>query len=133
MSDYNDMSTTELTERMRNVSSKITENNAVGKELTAEKSSISKILIDRMEQAETNALENEFGTFTLKITERAHVKDWDSVYKYIRENDAFYLLNKAMNVRALKDALKSGEVVPETEIFEQKSVGVTKPKAKYSK
>lgn len=133
MTDYNDMSTTDLTKTLKSVAEQITENNAVAKELSAEKTKLSEIMIKRMEDAETNVIENEFGTFSMSLTDKPHVKDWDAVHKYVRDNNAFYLMYKQLSAKAYNELLDAGETIPGVDKFTRKSVGVSKPKAKYSK
>ena len=51
-------------------------------------------------------------TVSLKDDVFAQADDWDVLYNYIKENDAFYLLNKRISVTAFREIINAGETVP---------------------
>jgi hypothetical protein len=59
------------------------------------------------------------GTATASITRRvvASPVDWQAIHTYIKENDAFDLLQKRINDTAYRDRLEQGEVVPGCEPY----------------
>ena len=54
------------------------------------------------------------------------VTDWDEVYKYIKDNDAFYLLQRRMNAAPYRELLGTEEQVPGVEALTVKKLGLLK-------
>jgi hypothetical protein len=65
---------------------------------------------------------------TCAITRRvvAEVQDWDALFKYVSENDAFDLLQKRVNDTAYRARLEENVEVPGIEPFEVVSLSITK-------
>lgn len=40
------------------------------------------------------------------------IEDWDQVYEFIKDNDAFYLLKRSMNVAPFRELLEAGQSLP---------------------
>ena len=53
------------------------------------------------------------------------VDDWEAVFNYIKENEAFYLLQKRISVTAYRELLITGESVPGAAPFTQVKVNVS--------
>lgn len=51
---------------------------------------------------------------------------WEGFYEYVKENDAFYLLQKRLSTQALREMVESGEKVPGVEMFEKVDVSIRK-------
>lgn len=54
------------------------------------------------------------------------VENWDQVYDYIRQHDAFYLLQRRMNTGPYKELLDMGEELPGVTPFTKRSINMTK-------
>jgi len=54
------------------------------------------------------------GVATAGITRRVvgQATNWDEIYQYVKENDAFDLLHRRISDTAYRDRLEQGEVVP---------------------
>lgn len=59
------------------------------------------------------------GVATASITRRvvASPVDWGKIHEYVRENNAFDLLQRRINDTAYRDRLEQGEVVPGCEPY----------------
>lgn len=71
------------------------------------------------------------GTAFLTTTDFAGVEDWDAFVEYVKENEAFHMLNKAVNklsVRAYLDETK--ELPPGVKYGTKTEVQVRKPNKK---
>lgn len=55
-----------------------------------------------------------------------HIKNWDEVYAYIKENDRFDLLQKRIGVVAWRDLYKDNILVPGTEAAVDTDLSLTK-------
>lgn len=54
------------------------------------------------------------------------VTDWDKFYKYIKKNEAFDLLNRAVNAKGIQERWDAKKQVAGVEPFERPSVSLTK-------
>lgn len=94
-----------------------------------------KVLLKRKEQAEYDLmgsleaqdLESGRGntaTATIQRTTLPSVSDWDEFYKFIADNDAFYLLERRPAAVAYRELLEAreGEAIPGVEPFERTAV-----------
>jgi hypothetical protein len=52
--------------------------------------------------------------------------DWDALEQYIYENDALYLMQRRLSASAWRELIESGEVVPGTEPYTQRSISLRK-------
>lgn len=77
------------------------------------------------EQGLTSTALKGIGTVGINESVVPNVKDWDQVYAYIKDNDAFFLLNRAMNAAAFRETIKMGDV-PGVEPFTKKTLSVRK-------
>lgn len=53
-------------------------------------------------------------------------KDWPAIYDYIRDNDAFDMLQRRLASTAVKDRWDSGIIIPGIEKFDTWDLSVTK-------
>jgi hypothetical protein len=78
---------------------------------------------------EENGIEGARGSFvTASISQelKPQINDWDAVYAYIVENNAFELLERRMSRLAYKERFDKGELVPGTEGFLHKKLNLVK-------
>lgn len=54
-----------------------------------------------------------------------NVTEWNDMYKYISDNNAFYLLHRRVSNSAIEELLKTGEKLPVAP-FTRKKIGLTK-------
>lgn len=54
------------------------------------------------------------------------ITDWDQVYAYIRENNAFELLQKRIGVQAWRERYVDGKLIPGTEAAVDTDLSLTK-------
>jgi len=68
----------------------------------------------------------EKATIRVSSLNTPSVKDWDALYEYIRENDAFYLLQRSVNGAPYRELIDAGVEVPGVETFSKTSISTTK-------
>lgn len=66
------------------------------------------------------------GTVALAEETVPQVTDWDSVYEYIKNNDAFYLLQRRMSSAAWREAMTIGEEIKGTEPYIVQKLNIRK-------
>jgi copper chaperone CopZ len=77
------------------------------------------------------SFKSEFGTAFLTTTDYANVADWDAVLNFIRENDAFDILEKRVSKIAVRGYIESTKAVPPGITYGTKlEVNIRKPGAK---
>lgn len=57
-----------------------------------------------------------------------HVKDWDAIFEYIKDNDRFDLVQRRIGVVAWRDLWRDGVLVPGTEAAVDVDISLTKSK-----
>jgi hypothetical protein len=102
---------------------------AKGKEVETLKKFVSKLeqwFIQTLPQDSSTGVAGKKARVQIVSKERPSVMNWDKFYEHIRKNKAFELLNRAPNVRALKERWDQGKQVPGVEKYTYKDVSVTK-------
>lgn len=68
------------------------------------------------------------GKLSFSVSENVvgSVEDWDQVYGYIREHDAFYLLQRRLANAAFKELLDTGASLPGVSPFVKRSLNMRK-------
>lgn len=66
------------------------------------------------------------GKLSFSVSENivGNVEDWDKVYEYIKDNDAFYLLQRRLANAAFKEILDTGEDLPGVVPFVKRSINM---------
>lgn len=71
------------------------------------------------------------GTAFLGTSDFASVADWDAVLNFIKANDAYDLLNRAVNKTAVREYLDANKAVPDGVNFGTKvTINIRKPSTK---
>lgn len=101
------------------------------KEVEAQKkfiSNLEKWFIQQLPESDATGISGEVACVKVQKKSRPNVKEWDKFYEHIHKNKAFELLNRAVNVKSVKERWEEGKEVPGVEKFEYKDVSVTKVK-----
>ena len=89
---------------------------ATAKEKVAKiKEQLSKLEVWIKEKADTDGVDSfktSNGTAFLKTTDYAQVADWDAVLEFIKDNDAFDLLEKRVSKTAVRAYIEADKSVP---------------------
>lgn len=72
------------------------------------------------------------GPYSMSISTSivGNVDDWDQVYAYISEHEAFHLLQRRLANAAYAEMLEQGEALPGVEPFEKRSLNFRKSSGK---
>jgi hypothetical protein len=77
------------------------------------------------------SFKSEFGTAFLTTTDYANVADWDAVLDFIRDNEAYDMLEKRVSKIAVRGYIESTKAVPPGITYGTKlEVNIRKPGAK---
>lgn len=65
-------------------------------------------------------------TFSVSNNVVGNVTDWDQVYAFIKEHDAFHLIQRRLANAAYKEILETGDGLPGVEPFVKRSLNMRK-------
>lgn len=66
----------------------------------------------RLDAQQLTQFKCDSGTVFLTTTDYANVADWDATLEFIKENNRFDLLNKAVNKTAVRSFIEESKAVP---------------------
>ena len=78
----------------------------------------------RLDEEETTMSRGKHASATITETTVAQVKDWDSFYEFVTENDALFLLQRRVANAAYRDLIDAGETVPGVVPFIKRALSV---------
>lgn len=99
--------------------------------LKAQESAAQELLIQQMLLQKVTAAGGRLLRVTCDIHKPdyvPHVKEWDKFYQYIKQNDAFDLLERRPGKLACKERWDAGEIVPGVEKFPVYKLSTSKVK-----
>ena len=89
------------------------------KELSAEFEELSNEVLQAMEEMGADATRTAHASLSKSVQVLPSVTDWDAFHQYIKENDAFYLLQKRVSSTAWREQLELDGEIAGTESFEK--------------
>jgi len=84
-------------------------------------------IMTTLDESGSSLARTDFGTVSVTKEVVANVTDWDAFYNYIKERDAFYLLQRRVSSVAWRDEVTAhyDGVVPGTEPFTKRKISFT--------
>jgi hypothetical protein len=100
------------------------------KELEVQLEAVSKALLEICKENKLDGFRTDFGTVSQITKTEYWTNDWDSLYKFIKENDAFHLLHKRVNQSGMKEFLdENPDLHPAgLNVDQEYSIRVTRPR-----
>jgi hypothetical protein len=83
-------------------------------------------LINTLPKSDASGVAGKLARAAITSKKVPTVKDWDSLYAYIKQNDAWELLQRRVNNTAVDDRWDAGDDIPGVEAFVAVNVSVTK-------
>lgn len=113
-------------ESLSDLRDKITAANAVVNDLKAQKAELENEIREVLEeQGMTKASDGEH-TVSVMYTTVPSVEDWDAVYKWIHDNEAYYILERRMLSTAYRELVEAGTQIPGVEPYSKPSISLRK-------
>jgi|TARA_R110000822_G_scaffold111696_2_gene242490 flagellar hook-associated protein FlgK len=82
----------------------------------------------KSDETGVKSFKTDHGTAFMSTSDFASVGDWDAVLSFIKDNDAYDMLNKAVNKKAVREYLDLNGAIPNGVNFGTKiSVSVRRP------
>lgn len=100
------------------------------KELELQLETVSKALLEICKENKLDGFRTDFGTVSQITKTEYWTNDWDSLYRFIKENDAFHLLHKRVNQSGMKEFLdENPDLHPAgLNVDQEYSIRVTRPR-----
>lgn len=82
-------------------------------ELKEKQNKVSEMLLELCKEMGADSIKTAHGTASRKLSIRYRTTDWDSMYAFIREHDAFHLMEQRIHQNNMKTMLdENPELVP---------------------
>ena len=96
------------------------------KELIEEFSKLQEELLEHLDKEGTTVSGN--GGYTVSVSEVIvpTAVDWEAIFKYIKDKDALYMLERRISSVAWRELHQSGETIPGTEPFTKRTINLRK-------
>lgn len=100
------------------------------KELELQLETVSRALLEICKENKLEGFRTDFGTVSQITKTEYWTNDWESLYKFIKENDAFHLLHKRVNQSGMKEFLdENPDLHPAgLNVDQEYSIRVTRPR-----
>jgi hypothetical protein len=100
------------------------------KALNEQLETVSRALLEICKANKLDSFRTEFGTVSQITKTEYWTSDWDSLYKFIKENDAFHLLHKRVNQSSMKEFLDENPNLHPAglNVDQEYSIRVTRPR-----
>lgn len=100
--------------KLRTARQKLTQDfEAADAELKSKQDKVSEMLLEICKDMGADSIKTPFGTASRRLSIRYTTTDWDSMYKFIKEHDAFHLLEQRIHQTNMKNLLEEHpEMVP---------------------
>ena len=96
------------------------------KQLKADETELKERVIAEMLKHDCGMVGGTYKKVTVQTKLKPMAADWEQVYGYIREHDAFELLQRRLNEGAVKERLEAGEDLTGVEFYELNDLSVAK-------
>jgi len=98
-------------------------------ELKEQEKLLREYLLENLPKHGADGIAGKLCRVNIVVKEIPIAEDWDAVHDYVRRNASkggFAILQKRLNVSAVREILSSGKTIPGIGIMEQKDLSVTK-------
>lgn len=96
--------------------------NAQAKELTKQMEELAPKILGQLDDLGIDSAKGKVASVRVEEKIRPAVKDWDAFYNFIRENDAWFLLERRPTALAYADMIKAGDEVPGVEALHLREI-----------
>ena len=120
------LTTAEIVKKMVEIRDERRKLSARDKELIDEFRPLEMELIVRLDEQGMEKASTKDGTASINETILPQVVDWDAFYEWIKENDAFYMLQKRPAAAAFREHQDSGEEIAGVVAYTKREIGLRK-------
>jgi hypothetical protein len=127
-----DITPDKLVEAYINIRDAIADKNAEVDSLKEQQKAISDRLLELCAEKNLDGFKTEYGTVNRRLSSHYWTSDWEQFYQFVKDNDAFHLLEKRIHNTNMKEFLANKpEGLPEgLQCKNEYAITVRKPTAK---
>lgn len=96
------------------------------KELSEQYGTLEKELLEKLNEQDTRQAQSDNATAWVSEQTIPHLKSWDDLVDYIKENNAFHLLERRPATGAFRELLDQGIEIPGLEPFKRFTISLRK-------
>ena len=96
------------------------------KEMKKQEAELADYICKQMPKTGTTGVRGKLANFTTEPVTVPTAKDWDATWAYIKKNNAFFLLQKRLNDKAVREVWDAGKTIPGIEKFDTVKFHCTK-------
>lgn len=96
------------------------------KELEEIESALKQHLIAQLPEQDSSGISGKSCRVTLVNNEVPYAKDWQEIYKHIKETGHFDLLGRRLNSSAVQDRWENGDEIPGVETYTTTTLSINK-------
>lgn len=94
------------------------------KEINEQLKALEDGIIAKLDSEDIGSSRGKNATATISEDIVPQIDDWDKVYAFIKENDAFYMLQRRMAVTVYREMIESGQELPGTTPLKKRSISL---------
>lgn len=117
-----------LTEQLFNIRKQKSALKEQEKELNSQERVAKANLLEEMKKQGIVKLSNEEGSFIITSVVRPKVVNWEALYKYISDNNAYHLLHRRISTAPFEEMYHNGDPLPGVEVREYEEISMRKSK-----
>lgn len=95
-------------------------------ELEEREKSLKDYIIETLPKSQSTGVAGKLARVAVTTKEVPQAEDWEALQGYIKGHDAFDLVQRRLNSKAIEDRLEAGEVIPGVAMFKVVSVSIKK-------
>ncbi len=97
--------------------------------LEAQEKLLKNHLIDNLPKSQADGIKGKLVQVSIEVKQRVDVKDWDAFYAHIKKKGEFELLNRAPNMKAIKERWEKNVKIPGLEPVDYKTLSYSSTEA----
>ena len=120
-----DVKTSDLVARAFEIREAVAQLNEQEKALKEELNNIKLLLLSRADEQGATRIATNLGTAIVSEDVLPQIQDWDALYQYIKDNDAWHLLQRRVNSAAYREIIAiPGGAVPGVEPYTRRDINL---------
>lgn len=95
-------------------------------ELESQETELKEYIIKTLPKSKASGVAGKVARIAVANKDVQQVDDWDALFKYVKKNDAFELLQRRLSTAAVQERLDDGQQVPGVKLIKVPQVSINK-------
>lgn len=95
-------------------------------ELESQETELKEYIIKTLPKSKASGVAGKVARIAVANKDVQQVEDWDALFKYVKKNDAFELLQRRLSTAAVQERLDDGQQVPGVKLIKVPQVSINK-------